>query len=153
MEFLVLLEASDSLAGSHQMHVLFQQLGEVLSGIRGLHDNIAIRQAQAEQLHDLVRSDLANLRRDQRELEDKFDCVVCIAQHDIDGLRNSSVENTRSIRMLVTSVDALRRPIVDILSLRSRVAAVLFVAGVLGSSALWLVEPIYHWFVDSKLPH
>ena len=130
------------------MHSLFRQMGEVLSSIRGLRDMIDIRQAQAEQLHDLVRSDLATLRRDQRDIEEKLDCMMCIAQHDIDLLRSLSNENGRSIEALVDEVQLVRRPIAEILALKSRAAGLLFAAGVLGSGALWLAEPVYRWFVE-----
>ena len=130
------------------MHLLFQQMGDVISSIRGLRDTIDIRQAQAEQLHDLVRSDIATLRRDQRDVEEKLDCLVCIAQHDIDVLRLLSGDNSRSIAALISEVQSVRRPIVDLLALKSRAAGLLFAAGVAGSGALWLAEPIYRWFVD-----
>jgi hypothetical protein len=133
------------------MHLLFQQMGEVLSGIRGLHETIDIRQAQAEQLHDLVRSDLATLRRDQHELEEKFDCMVCVMQNDVQALRGSTNDNARSLTALVMAVDALRRPLLEIVALKSRTAGLLFGAGVIGSAALWLADPVYRWFVDIGL--
>ena len=135
----------------NDMHLLFQQMGEVLSGIRGLHDTIDIRQAQAEQLHDLVRQDIAVLRRDQRELEEKFDCAAFIAQHDIEGLRASSNENSRLVEGIAHAVDALRRPIVELTMIRSRVTAFLFIIGILGSCSVWLAEPVYRWFIDATL--
>ena len=133
------------------MHLLFQQMGEVLSGIRSVHDTIAIRQAQAEQLHDLVRSDLATLRRDQRDVEEKLDFMMCMAKSDIDVLRSSSNENTRSIGALVEGLEALRRPIIEIVALKSRLAGLLLAASVLGSGSLWLAEPVYRWFIDFNL--
>jgi hypothetical protein len=133
------------------MHLLFQQLGEMLSSIRGLHDTINIRQAQTEQLHELVRSDLATLRRDHRDLEEKFDYVLLIAQRDIERLRSSSLDNARSIGDLVSAIDTLRKPISQLLALKSRVAGILFSAGALGSCALWLAEPVYRWFTDLAL--
>jgi hypothetical protein len=135
----------------NDIHVLFQQMGEVLSGIRALHESIEIRQAQAEQLHDLVRSDLAGLKQDQRDLEEKFECAVCVVQHDVESLRRGSDENARSILDLVAAVEGLRGPIADIAALKSRVAGLVFGAGVLGSAALWLAEPLYRWFVNTSL--
>ena len=96
------------------INVLFQQMGEVLSGIRGLYGTIDIRQAQAEQLYDLVRSDLAILRHDQRELEEKFDRIFWLAQHDIDNLRLCNASDARSVQELVTSVNSLKQPIAEI---------------------------------------
>ena len=133
------------------INLLFQQMGEVLSGIRGLHDTIEIRQAQAEQLHDLIRADLATLRRDQRDVEEKLDCATYIAQHDIEVLRSLSYDNGRAIESLIAEVQAVRRPIVEILALKSKVAGLVFAAGVLGSGALWLAEPVYRWLVDATL--
>ena len=132
------------------MHLLFQQMGEVLTGIRGLHDTIDIRQAQAEQLHDLVRADLATLRRDQRELEEKFECIVSIVQHEVETLRAGATEHARSINDLIHAIEALRRPIAEILGLRSRLAGLVFGAGIIGSAALWLAQPIYGWLVSES---
>jgi hypothetical protein len=133
-----------------EMHLLFQQMGEVLTGIRALHETIDLRQAQAEQLHDLVRSDLAQLRRDQRDLEEKFECIVYIVQHEIEGLRLSSSDNARSVDDMCAAIEALRRPVADILGLKSRVAGLVFGAGVVGSAALWLAEPVYTWLVNAS---
>lgn len=133
------------------MHLLFQQMGEVLSGIRGLHDAMEIRQAQAEQLHELVRSDIATLRRDHRDLEEKFDCMSFVAQHDLEALRCGAAENARSIDVLVASLATLRRPVDQILALKSRLAGILLASSVLGSGVLWVAEPIYRWLVDAAL--
>ncbi len=132
------------------MHLLFQQMGEVLTGIRGLHDTIGIRQAQAEQLHDLVRADLATLRRDQRELEEKFECIVSIVQHEVETLRAGTAAHARTIGEMVHAIETLRKPIAEILGLKSRVAGLVFGAGLIGSAALWLAEPIYGWLVNES---
>jgi hypothetical protein len=134
-----------------EMHLLFQQMGEVLSGIRGLHETIDIRQAQAEQLHDLLRADLATLRRDHRELEEKVDCMVCIVQNDVQALRGNTHDTARALGALMLAVDSLKRPLLEITALKSRVAGLFFGASVLGSIALWLAEPVYRWLVELKL--
>jgi len=134
-----------------ELHLLFQQMGEVLTSIRSLHETIELRQSQTEQLQELVRSELHVLRQDQRELEEKMECFVFVLQHDVGGLRTDSLENTRSIGDLVAAVEALRRPIGDIVTLKSRVAGLVFGAGLVGSAVLWLAEPIYHWLVEMKL--
>jgi hypothetical protein len=134
-----------------ELHLLFQQMGEVLRGIRCLHETIELRQAQAEQLHELVRSELTTLRQDQRELEEKMDCMVFVIQHDVTALRSGTVENTRSIAELVSAIDSLRRSVTDIVLLKSRIAGLVFGLGVVGSAVLWLAEPVYRWFVDTKL--
>jgi len=135
------------LTGS-DLHPLFQQMGEVLSGVESLRDTIRLRQSQADQLHEILRSDLASLRKDQGDLEEKLECVICIMQHDLDALRTDTRENARALDHLVDAVHALRRPIADIAALRSRVAGVVFGMGVIGSIAIWLAEPVYRWVVE-----
>ncbi len=134
-----------------ELDLLFQQMSELLSGVRNLHDTIELRQAQTDQLQDLVRSELTILRRDQRELEDKMDCMVFVMQHDVSALRCGTVDNTRSIDDLVAAVEGLRKPITDIVLLKSRIAGLIFGLGLVGSVVLWLAEPVYRWFVDAKL--
>ena len=137
--------------GHSEYHTLFQQVGEVLSGVRGLRDMADVRQAQAEQLHDLLRSDLASLRREHGELREKFDCMVLVAQHDLELLRSSADEHGRAIDSLVSAMDGLRRPVRQILDVKSRLGTLVFVAATLGSITLWLFEPVYRWLVDAAL--
>jgi hypothetical protein len=134
-----------------ELHLLFQQMGEVLTAIRSLNETIELRQTQTEKLQELVRSDLLILRQDQRELEEKLECVIFVMQHDVSALRGCTDGNTRSIEDLVAAFEGLRRPMTDIVALKSRLAGLLFGAGVLGSALLWLAEPVYRWVVDSKL--
>jgi hypothetical protein len=133
-----------------EMHLLFEQMGEVLSGIRALHETSDVRQEQAEKHDNLVRFDLAQLRRDQRELEEKFECIVHIVQHEIEVLRVSAADNARSMDDMCVAVEALRRPVAEILGLKARVAGLVFGAGVVGSAALWLAQPIYGWLVNAS---
>jgi hypothetical protein len=72
-------------------------------------------------------------------------------QHDITALRNGAGDNARSIGDLVTAVNALRRPISDIVALKSRVAGLMVGLSVVGSTVIWLAEPFYRWLVDSKI--
>ena len=132
------------------MHLLFQQMGEVLTGVRVLHDMNDLRQAQAEQLHELVRADLATLRQDQRELEEKFECIVSIVQYELEAIRSGTNEHARALSDMVGVVEDLRKPVADILGLKSRVAGLVFGAGLVGSAALWLAEPIYGWIVNAS---
>ena len=133
------------------IHLLFQQMGEALSGIRGLYNAADIRQAQTEQLYDLVRSDLTSLRYDQRVLEDKFERMSCLARHDIESLRISNLKGSRSIQDLVASVNALKRPIAEMVTLKSRATGVLFIVGVIANCAFWLAEPLYRWLIETVL--
>lgn len=137
--------------GHSEYHTLFQQVGEVLSGVRSLRDMADVRQAQAEQLHDLLRSDLASLRRDHGELREKFDCIVLMAQHDLELLRSSADEHSRAIDALASAMDGIRRPVRQMMELKSRLGTFVFVSGILGSCALWLFEPVYRWLVDIAL--
>ena len=131
------------------VNLLFQQMGEVLSEVRGLHGIIDLRQAQADQLYDLVRSDLTVLRHEHRRLEEKFDRLIWLAHQDIETLRLRSASGDRCVQDLATSVDALQRPIDDIAALKARVAGLLFATGVFGSAALWLAEPLYRWLIEN----
>ncbi len=132
-----------------EMHLLFQQMGEVLTGVRALRDTIDLRQAQAEQLHDIVRGDIASLKHDQRDLEEKFECIVFIVQHEMEALRASATANARLSDDMVGAIEALRRPVAEILSLKARAAGLVFGAGLIGSAALWLAEPVYGWIVNA----
>jgi hypothetical protein len=133
-----------------EMHLLSQQVSEVLTGIRALHETIDLRQMQAEHLNNILRHDLVQLRRDQRDLEEKFECIVYIVQHEIEVLRVSASDNARSMDEMCVAVEALRRPVAEILGLKSRVAGLVFGAGVVGSAALWLAQPIYGWLVNAS---
>ena len=132
------------------IHLLFHQMGEVLSSVRGLYGTIDIRHAQAEQLYVLVRSDLTVLRHDQRELEEKLDRIFWLAQQDIEKLRLRNAEDDRSVDELILSVNALKQPIAEMATLKARVAGLLLAIGTIGSAALWLAEPAYRWLVESS---
>ena len=133
-----------------ERNALFQQMGEVLTSIRSLQDIMEVRQSQAERLYDLVRSDLVTLRQDQRELEDKFECIVYVLRHEVEAVRSSTTENGRSIDDMVVAIEAIQKPVAEILGLKARVAGLVFGAGLIGSAALWLAEPVYGWLVNSS---
>jgi hypothetical protein len=131
--------------------VLYQQMGEVLRGLRALAETIDIRDSQTQKLHDLVRADLATLRQDQRDLEEKLDCVVCVVQHDLSSLRVGAAEHAQTVGELVQAVQSLRVPVNEIMTLRSRAAGLILGVGLLGSAILWLAEPFYEWVIDRNL--
>ena len=134
-----------------ELHLLYQQMGEVLSGIKALHETIEIRQAQTDQLQEMVRAEIVVLRRDQNELDEKLECVVFVMQHDVSAVRSGTSDNTKSIGDLVVAVNALRRPISDIVALKSRVAGLIVGVGFVGSIMIWLAEPIYRWLIDTRV--
>ncbi len=127
---------------------LYQQMGEVVQSLRALGETIEIRHSQTERLHDLIRADMATLRQDQRDLEEKLDCAICVMQHDLERLRTGAAANERSVDELLRVVQELRGPVADIIALRSRVAGLVLGLGVLGSVAMWLAEPLYRWVVE-----
>jgi hypothetical protein len=133
-----------------ELNPLYQQIGEILQRLRAIGENIEIRHAQAEKLHDLARVDMATLRRDQRDLEEKLDCVICVMQHDLERLRSDASSHGRSVDELVRAVQELQVPVLDIIALRSRFAGALLGLGVLGSAALWLTEPVYRWIIEQN---
>jgi hypothetical protein len=134
-----------------ELNALYQQMGEVLRGLRALADTIELQDKQTQKMHDLVREDLATLRQDQRDLEEKLDCVVCVMQHDLEALRAGAADSGRSIDEMVNAVHALRTPVMEIMTLRSRAAGLILGMGLLGSALAWLASPFYHWLVEHGL--
>jgi hypothetical protein len=130
------------------LNPLYQQMGEVLQSLRALGETIEIRHSQTERLHDLIRTDMSTLRQDQRDIEEKLDCAICVMQHDLERLRSGAMANERSVDELLRVVQELRGPVADIIALRSRVAGLVLGLGVLGSVAMWLAEPLYRWIVE-----
>jgi hypothetical protein len=130
------------------INTLYQQMGEMLTSLRALGAMIEMRDEQSSKLQDLVRADLSTLRQDQRDLEEKLDCVTCVMQHDMLGLRTDVADGARSINDLVRAVQELRSPVAEIVALRSRAAGVILGIGVFGSAVLWLAEPLYRWIVE-----
>jgi hypothetical protein len=130
------------------LNPLYRQMGEVVQSLRALGETIEIRHSQTERLHDLIRTDMATLRQDQRDIEEKLDCAICVMQHDLERLRTGASANERSIDELLRVVQELRAPVADIIALRSRVAGLVLGLGVFGSVAMWLAEPLYRWFVE-----
>jgi len=130
------------------LNPLYQQVGEILEGLRALGNTIEIRHTQAERLQDIARSDVNVLRQDQRDLEEKLDCVICVMQHDLETLRANASSSSRSVEELLRVVQELRAPVAEIIALRSRVAGLVLGLGVLGSVGMWLADPLYRWFVE-----
>jgi hypothetical protein len=130
------------------LNPLYQQMGEVLQGLRALSELIEIRASQAEKLHDLLRLDFAVLRQDHKDLEEKLECVICVMQHDLGGIRAEGLAHAGEIAQLAHAIKELRRPVTEIIALRSRAAGLILGLGVFGSAVGWLVEPVYRWFME-----
>ena len=136
------------------LNPLYLQVGEVLEGLRALSEKIEIRHAQTEKLHDIMRTDVTHLRHEQRDLEEKLDCVICVMQHDLESLRAGALINGRSVAELLRVIQELKAPVSEIVALRSRVAGLLLAIGMFGSVAMWLAEPLYRWtFEQYYLKH
>jgi hypothetical protein len=127
---------------------IHQQLGAVMQGLRALAETIELGHDQSALLHDLVRADVATLRRDQKYLEEKLDCVICVMQHDLEQFKCGAITSARSVDALTLAVQELRRPVADIVALRSRIGGLILGLGVIGSAVIWLAEPLYRWLVE-----
>ena len=133
------------------VNALYLEIGEVLSGLRALAETIEVRDQQTQKLQDLIRAELSTLRQDQRDLEEKLDCIACVMQHDVEALRSGAAESGRSVDDLVQAMLALRGPVQEIIALRSRAAGLLLGAGLIGSALLWLAAPLYRWIIDANV--
>jgi len=130
------------------VNLLYQQVGEVLRGLRALSDSIELRHEQINKLHDLMRSDLTLLRQEQRDLEEKVNLVISGMQRDLEDIRSEACKGARSVDQLLQTMQDLRQPVIEIMMLRSRAAGLILGISVVGSVLMWLAEPIYRWFVE-----
>lgn len=131
-----------------EMNPLYQQIGEILSGLKALHDKVDIRHVQAEKLGDLLQAELRTVKHDQRDLEQKFDGVVYFVKQDVDQLKAATVTTSRSLEELKAAVETLKHPVEEIMALRSRAMGVLLAVSALGSVLVYFFGPLYHWAVD-----
>jgi len=125
-------------------------INELLQQLSALTQSFDAQNSHISHVFDIVVGDISRLRREQSELEEKLDCVIYVMQADLEELRSRSGASTRSIDMLVDSVNELKKPVSDIIALRSRGAGVLLGIGIVGSAILWLVEPFYQWYVEQN---
>jgi len=126
---------------------LFQQMGAVAESLRALSESLELRRAQVDRLHELLRKEVGILSQDQRDLAEKVDCVTCVVQHDLEGLRAEALVGAGTLHQLVEVVQEMRKPMAEIVALRSRIAGLILGFGILGSALIWLGEPIYRWFI------
>ncbi len=131
-----------------EMNPLYQQIGEILSGLKALHDKVDIRHAQAEKLGDLLQAELRTVKHDQRDLEQKLDGAVYFIKQDVDSLKAATVVTSRSLEELKVSVETLKHPVEEIMALRSRAMGVLLAVSTLGSVFVYFFGPLYHWAID-----
>jgi hypothetical protein len=132
------------------MNPLFQQMGAVAEGLRALSDSLELRHAQVDRLHDLLRKEVGILSQDQRDLAEKVDRVICVMQHDLEGLRTEALVGDGTMHQLVAVVQELQKPVAEIVALRSKIAGLILGLGIIGSAAVWLGEPIYRWFITNN---
>ena len=127
---------------------IYDHLAELMHGLRALAATTESRHDQAMALHDLVRYDLATLRRDHKDLEEKLDCVICVVQHDLEEFRIGAIAGARAVDALTLAVQELKGPVAEIVAIRSRAAGLILGFGVIGSAVVWLAEPIYRWMIE-----
>jgi hypothetical protein len=127
---------------------IYDQLAELVRGLRTLATTAELRHDQAAGLHDLIRYDLATLRGDHKDLEEKLDCVILVVQHDLEEFRIGAIAGARAVNALTSAVQELKGPVAEIVAIRSRVAGLILGFGIIGSALVWLAEPIYRWVVE-----
>jgi hypothetical protein len=127
---------------------IHHQLTELVQGLRSLAETVELRYDQAAVLRDLVRYDLATLRQDQKDLDEKLNCVICVMQHDLEEFKTGAIASVRSVDALTSALQELKGPVAEIVALRSRVAGLILGCGIIGSAVIWLAEPIYRWVVE-----
>jgi hypothetical protein len=130
------------------IHLLYQQMGEVLSGLRCLHETIEIRHLQNEKQADLARAEAATARNENRALEMRIDEELQDLRREVAALRSEASDSGRAMDGLALAVQALEKPVVEIMQLRGRAAGLLLGLGAIGSAALWLAEPFYRWLIE-----
>ena len=130
---------------------LYQQMGELLGSLKALHDKVDIRHSQAEKQSEALQAEIRNVKHDQRDLEQKLDGAVYVVKQDVDALKATSSGATRALGDLVAAVDALKKPVEEIMALRARAMGVLLAISTLGSVFLYFFGPLYHWALGHML--
>ena len=131
--------------------MLSQQLMEIGHSVRILAEVAELRHNQAEKLNELVRGDLTLLRSEQRDLEDQLYADIRIIRSELEGLRAQTVSSASAVESLIASVGELRRPVTEMLTLRSRLAGIIIGVGFVGSAVIGLAEPIYRWVIEHHM--
>ena len=126
------------------------QITELLQQLSALAQSFDAQNNHIAHVFDIVVGDIGRLRQEQVEREEKLDCVIYVMHADLEELRTRSGVSARSIEVLVESVNELKKPVSDIIALRSRGAGVLLGIGIVGSAILWLVEPFYQWYIEQN---
>ena len=136
---------------SETLSMLSQQLMEIGHSVRILAEVAELRHNQAEKLNELVRGDLTLLRSEQRDLEDQLYADIRIIRSELEGLRAQTVSSASAVESLIASVGELRRPVTEMLTLRSRLAGIIIGVGFVGSAVIGLAEPIYRWVIEHHM--
>ncbi len=133
------------------MNPFYQQMGELLGSLKALHDKVDIRHTQAEKQGEALQAEIRNVKHDQRDLEQKLDGAVYLVKQDVDAMKQTSSGTTRALGELVAAVDALKKPVEEIMALRARAMGVLLALSTFGSVFLYFFGPAYHWALGHVL--
>ena len=133
------------------MNPFYQQMGELLGSLKALHDKVDIRHTQAEKQSEALQAEIRNVKHDQRDLEQKLDGAVYLVKQDVDAMKQTSSGTTRALGELVAAVDALKKPVEEIMALRARAMGVLLALSTFGSVFLYFFGPAYHWALGHVL--
>jgi hypothetical protein len=134
----------------NSLNAIFQQLGELIQGVRGLSDIIELRYEQVDKLNELVRTDLSLLRSDHRDLEEKLEAVIAGVQRDLGVVRSGTSASAGAIDALTRAVHELRAPVAEMVALRSRLAGLVLGLGAILGALVWLADPIYQWLLQRE---
>jgi chromosome segregation ATPase len=125
------------MSDSAEMNRAFQQIGELVGSLRALHDKIDLQHAVAEKQNDRLQAELRNVKHDLRDLEQKHDAAVHILTEDVSAIRKLQDD-------VKGSVDELRKPVEEIMTLRAKALGALLVLGPIGAATLYFVPDALH---------
>lgn len=130
---------------------LYEKIGDVQASIRALHEIIALRAEQADQLHDLMRLELVTLRREQGELDARIDWAVQVIDVERTQGRADRQVQSQDIRQLRDAIQNLKMSVNEMNVWRGRVVGMTALIGGTANLLIWLAEPAYRWCIDRWL--
>lgn len=135
-----------------EVNILYQQMGEVLSKLRGLNELISLTDKNSQGNLATLRGDLSAIRDEHRALEGRVDVVVHKMHENLHRLEGGAANLERSMSDMVDAVKRLEIPVAELVALRAKLGGFVVGAGMLGSAGLWIVEPMYRWAVEQLAP-